>query len=207
MKPLSQPLRWVGGKRQLDDTDYWRNLPYAQWLELARQQSNRFWSKVDRSGDCWLWQAALGQDGYGKFQISGRGSRFQGDRQWQKTVRAHRLTWELVNGECPRGLYILHSCDAPACCDPAHLSPGTQALNIKQASERGRLLTGAEHAARRRMPRGERHYKATISDADVSQMRALKVAGHRNCDLARQFKITRAAADAILARKSWRHIA
>jgi hypothetical protein len=29
----------------------------------------RFWRKVDRSGDCWLWTAGVDRRGYGRFNV------------------------------------------------------------------------------------------------------------------------------------------
>jgi hypothetical protein len=43
----------------------------------------RFWSKVDKSGECWLWTAALTSEGYGVFGI------YPGVAK-----RAHRLAYE-----------------------------------------------------------------------------------------------------------------
>ena len=30
----------------------------------------RFWSKVDKSGDCWLWTASCARSGYGQYNAS-----------------------------------------------------------------------------------------------------------------------------------------
>ena len=32
----------------------------------------RFWSKVDKSGPCWLWNAAKDKNGYGFFKLDGK---------------------------------------------------------------------------------------------------------------------------------------
>jgi hypothetical protein len=33
---------------------------------------DRFWAKVDRSGDCWLWTGGVSNGGYGAFNFNGR---------------------------------------------------------------------------------------------------------------------------------------
>lgn len=85
----------------------------------------RFWSKVDKSGDCWVWTAYVQDSGYGWFRLQGR------------SVRAHRVSYELANGPIPEGLYVLHSCDNKLCVKPEHLRVGTHAENVREAVERG----------------------------------------------------------------------
>jgi hypothetical protein len=83
----------------------------------------RFWSKVDKSGECWIWTASTaGQYGYGYFHISGGG---------QQRVRtyAHRWSYEFVNGPIPDGLHIDHLCRNHRCVNPAHLEAVSNSEN------------------------------------------------------------------------------
>lgn len=117
-----------------------RALPvtYAEWLVRATEQQERFWSKISKGDGCWLWTAGTDKDGYGKFQITGRGPS-RGKPPVQKHVRAHRLAWELTNELIlPAGLVLMHSCDTPACCNPAHLTPATQKKNRADCAAKGR---------------------------------------------------------------------
>lgn len=99
--------------------------------DLARTTpvSDRFWSKVDRSGGpdaCWEWQANRHLQGYGQF---GRAP---------EQTRSHRVAWELTHGPIPAGQWVLHHCDNPPCCNPAHLYLGTHQNNVRDRVARNR---------------------------------------------------------------------
>ena len=52
---------------------------------------------------------------------------------------AHRYSWELANGtKVPAGMHVMHSCDTPACVNPAHLSVGTPRDNHADKTAKGR---------------------------------------------------------------------
>lgn len=91
---------------------------------------DRLWSRVDKSGDCWLWTGYIHpQRGYG--QIS-RGRRGEG------LLEVHRLSYELSNGPIPDGMMVLHSCDVRNCVNPSHLRVGTHQDNMDDMWSRGR---------------------------------------------------------------------
>lgn len=79
----------------------------------------------DASG-CWLWTAYKDRDGYGYLQVSG------------KSIRAHRVSWELTNGPIPNGMFICHSCDTSSCVNSDHLFIGTGTDNMKDKINKGR---------------------------------------------------------------------
>jgi hypothetical protein len=82
----------------------------------------RFWAKVDKSGEeCWLWTAHLDKDGYGFFRIGGKGSR---------NLRAHRVSYEWARGPIPETLQLDHLCRTPSCVNPEHLEPVTGRENV-----------------------------------------------------------------------------
>lgn len=53
------------------------------------------------------------------------------DATGKKNFPAHRVAYELRHGEIPNGLFVLHRCDNPRCCNPSHLFLGTQSDNAK----------------------------------------------------------------------------
>lgn len=69
----------------------------------------RFWSKVDKSGACWMWTATRNERGYGKFWLEGR------------LQAAHRVSYEISIGPIREGKEIDHVCHVTGCVKPGHL--------------------------------------------------------------------------------------
>lgn len=83
----------------------------------------RFWSKVDKSGDCWLWTAAVvANRGYGLFSVAGR------------LKLAHRFSYEIFNGPIPEGMQVDHRCHVRRCVNPFHLRLVTPKQNSENRS-------------------------------------------------------------------------
>jgi hypothetical protein len=149
-----------------------------------RPPVDRFWEKVDRSGECWLWTAGRRGDGYGAFQA-------ESNRQ----VGAHRFSYELHHGEIPVGMVVMHSCDTPLCVNPDHLSVGTSADNA------------ADSARKARRPRGSDNSQAKLTEEQVLALRAQYARGGiTQKELAAQYSISHALVSFIVTRRAWRHI-
>lgn len=92
-----------------------------------------FWLNIDKPkeqgqllfdfGDCWNWNGYIDDTGYGQFK---------------RSLRAHRVSWELKNGPIPKGLCILHKCHNRRCVNPDHLYCGTHKDNARDRIEFGR---------------------------------------------------------------------
>lgn len=91
--------------------------------------TDRFWAKVDRTGECWIWIGGRNDKGYGRFSINGR------------LVYPHRLSYEHANGAIPFDKVIDHLCRNPACVRPDHLEAVTRSQNVARGSQ-GFELTG-----------------------------------------------------------------
>lgn len=108
---------------------------------------NRFWNKaaIGAPDECWPWQAHRDRKGYGRIQVG----RF--------SERAHRMAWQLANGQSiPPGQLVRHCCDNPCCVNPAHLRLGSNTDNMRDMVERGRH-TGQK---RTHCPRGHEYTAA-----------------------------------------------
>ena len=87
-----------------------------------------FWSNVQKSDGCWLWTGHADRDGYGKMS-----------RKEFVGTSAHRIVLELQGVSIPSGSVVMHTCDTPACVNPAHLSVATQQANVADAVIKGRM--------------------------------------------------------------------
>ena len=82
----------------------------------------RFWSKVDATGECWEWAGYGNAQGYGLFRTDVGGS----------DGCAHRIVWELLIDSIPEGLVMDHLCRNRRCVNPDHLEVVTHKVNIRR---------------------------------------------------------------------------
>lgn len=161
-----------------------------------------FWAKVEKSDGCWLWHGAIGERGYGAFRI----------RKPRKTMRAHRIAYFLKHGELPA--LLMHSCDVRRCVNPEHILNGSPALNTADMMSKGRHrvgkgLCGDLNPARLHpelLPRGEKHGRATITEANVLLLLADRVLGASLGTLAERYNVRRDTVWRIISGKSWLHL-
>lgn len=101
---------------------------------LTSAQAQRFWAKVEKTHDCWLWTASLGHSGYGQFGAF--------DTVWP----SHRIAYRQLIGPIEAGLTLDHLCRNKRCVNPAHLEPVTHHENTTRAASHARdLRTHCKH--------------------------------------------------------------
>lgn len=128
---------------------------------------SRFWDKVEKPSDCWLWQSSITAKGYGDFHLNG------------KTVLAHRFAWMLANGPIPGDLCVLHHCDTPLCVNPAHLFLGTHMDNMQDMRKKNR--TGR--------PLGENHWASKVTEEQIEEMRSMYESGQTQRSIAEIYRL------------------
>jgi HNH endonuclease len=128
---------------------------------------------------CWVWKGSK-RNGYGLLC------------QKNKTVSAHRVSYEAFCEAIPNGMVVRHSCDNPSCINPDHLSLGTQADNAADRESR-----------HRRNVCGEMIGTAKLSASDVVAIKASKESG---VTLAKKYGVSPSTISLIKIGKSWSHI-
>lgn len=94
---------------------------------------------ITAESGCWEWQGATSQKGYGRVKFSNR------------LLSPHRVV-AVAAGIIPNinvlriDQNILHSCDNPKCCNPAHLSAGSLAENMQDCARKGRVRNQARQS-------------------------------------------------------------
>lgn len=142
-----------------------------------------FWKRVDMPSlfSCWDWMGPRNYDDYGLVKRKG------------KTLRCHRVSWEYIYGDIPNGLWVLHCCDNPKCCNPVHLFLGTHKDNMRDMTEKNRGT------------RGERSGLSKLTIDDVFEIFTLREKGLSHQRIADRFPVKKAQITRILNGQRWPH--
>lgn len=148
-----------------------------------QEQFERYATPEPNSG-CWLWSGPTWK-GYGV--ICGEG----------KKLLAHRYSFSAHKSIAQKHMDVCHSCDTPACVNPAHLFLGTAKDNMSDAAAKGRL----------KVPRllGEENGSAKLSNETVRNIKS-KLAAKSNRVLAAEFKTSASTISRIRLGLSWGHL-
>jgi hypothetical protein len=146
-----------------------------------------FWGRVaiGRPDECWEWTGATNTSGYGVTAIPGRKGLFT----------SHRVAFMLASGlaDLP-GQQVLHGCDNPQCCNPAHLHPGTQAENIAERDARGRTAIG------------ERNGNHKLTEQNARDILVWHAITGNQVDIARAYRVSPQAVHKIVHGENWSYL-
>jgi hypothetical protein len=176
----------INGKRAFRARQKDPSIPKAVPRGVYTSAEDALLRGVDRSAGpdgCWPWNGNRSRRGYGRVKVLGR------------LHTASRLALECSGGPLPDGMYALHRCDNPPCCNPAHLFAGTIADNERDKVSKGRQM------------RGERHHKSKLTEQDVREIRRRGADGESQNSLARAFSVTQGVVWNILKRRIWKGVA
>lgn len=131
----------------------------------------RFWSRVNKTNNCWEWMCSGKYKRYGDITLYKNG----------KTIHklAHRFSWELHHGAIPNGLFVCHSCDNKLCVNPNHLFLGTAKDNAIDCVKKGRSNIGVKHG------------RAKLTEQKVIQILHLIAQGYSQSGVARMFGVSK----------------
>lgn len=146
----------------------------------------RLMAKVLRGADdaCWEWTGATTRKGYGVIGI--------GPRTSHVSMYAHRLMLMLSGVEIPDGCVVMHSCDNPRCCNPAHLSVGSNKANSDDMCMKGRQA------------RGERSSSAVLTEREVV---AIRRSPESLSSLSSRYGVAVSTIAHVRQRRTWKHVA
>lgn len=156
-------------------------------MKISKSVHVRFWKYVQKKAhhDCWIWIGSLTvRGGYGQLNDKG------------KLLKAHRLSFQIHNGHIPKGLFICHRCNVPACCNPQHLYAGTAKQNWDDTIDAGTRFVpnGAK---------GEKHHDAKLN---IKQVKYILASSETGVGLAKKFGVTPQSISRIRKGLSWKNI-
>jgi hypothetical protein len=137
--------------------------------------------EINSKTGCWVWKKCKDKNGYGK-------ACFNSIR-----IRAHRLSYSTYKGEIQHAEIVCHTCDNPACINPAHLFKGDTKTNVQD-----KVLKG-------RQPKGEQITNSKLTAEQVIRIRKLRETLTLN-QLSQLYKVSKSNLSDICNRHIWKHL-
>ena len=146
----------------------------------------RFWRFIVKNEFCWSWTGnkALG---YGRISTG---------KKPYVLILAHRLSWEIHNKQkIPEGMFVMHKCDNPECCNPEHLIIGTPKENTQDmiAKGRKRVVTSS----------GDKNGKSVLNEEKVRFIRSSNLP---HAKLGKLLEVSASCVRGVRIGRTWSHI-
>jgi DNA-binding XRE family transcriptional regulator len=133
------------------------NLPFE--AHVRRRLFEKHIDKSPQHRGCWVWTGSRSSEGYGRVFVHIDGQ--------ERNILAHRVAYYLEHAEAP--VVVRHFvCNNRLCVNPLHLAGGSQWDNMQDREASGHTV------------RGERHYRAKLSDEEVVHLRRVWNTGQYN---------------------------
>jgi hypothetical protein len=142
---------------------------------------------VTESG-CWLWVGKVSNvrcGGYGVYN----------------GYTMHRFSYELHNGDIPKGLCVCHKCDVPSCVNPSHLFLGTHKENMKDMQDKGRKWSGIVMRKIDGLPAS-----AKLTPSIVKEIKNLLTDGMSQNQIAKIYGVTQSTISFIKRGATWQNV-
>jgi HNH endonuclease len=154
--------------------------------QLLLEKTVRKVVDLEIQNECIVWNGARNRDGYGRVYLPKTNS-----FDW----KVHRVVWSLYwQKEIPKGLWLLHQCDNPPCCNPYHFRLGTNTENSLERDSRNR--TGRMY--------GWKNPATKLSAEQIKEIKDLSQLGFLQREIANRFGIKQPHVSAILSGKQRR---
>jgi len=132
-----------------------------------RARENRPKFEIDPITNCWnALRAPSNKYGHTKIKIPGFRRKY-----------LHVMMWEQRNGPVPEGKELDHTCKNPRCCNPDHLEPVTNQINVYRGKS------------------------TKLTTEQVEEIRRLGTTGLTHKEIAQRFNVDRSNVTGIIAGK------
>lgn len=159
-----------------------------------------YWLKVRRGApdECWLWLGSCTDKGYGQI--------WSGETRGKTTVTCLATHLALLMDGVPRPTrkhVAMHSCDNPRCVNPAHLTWGTNADNVADAINKGRIL---KHHSGKPARALRPHANGRGGKLTADRVRYIRASAATGLELAAELGVSDQCIYNVRSGRTWRHV-
>lgn len=140
--------------------------------------------------ECWPWNGWHNEQGYGRVEVNGRS--YYAHRIIYALAHPGSINWE-VKGSQATAVFVLHKCDNPGCCNPAHLFLGSHADNMADKSRKGRSPDF----------KGERGPRAKLTNKQAQEIRWLGSLGLASSEMAKVYGVSKPTVKSIIRGRAY----